>query len=163
MLGLELNSHGFYKHVRTICQKARSGLRKLKRFSGLNTKLKLRLYKSIIRPTIEYPPVPLHAASRNCMYRLQAIQNTALLWAHGTRYPDPRPSITELHHIHRLEPMNCRLASRMWARLGANEDGNYEELMARMPHDGPSHRWWPRSLPLALGQPPQPIFKRGRN
>ena len=161
MLGLSLKNTGISTHVKERVRTAKYALKKLKRFSNCPENIKIQLYKTLVRPILEYPPVPLNTISTTLMWSMQAVQNIALIWATGIRYPDPRPPIRELHTRHKLEALNVRihrLAGRVWERLEMQEDINYLRII-ECEAEG-EHNWWPRSLPRALQDPPQPKYSR---
>lgn len=85
LLGLKITNTGTAGHVKERRAMARKMLTKLKRFSGCPERVKLHLYKALVRPIIEYPPIPLHTISRTPWHQLQGIQNKAVLWAKGVR------------------------------------------------------------------------------
>nr|XP_027228775.1 A disintegrin and metalloproteinase with thrombospondin motifs adt-1-like [Penaeus vannamei] len=125
--------------------------------------VKLRLYKALVRPILEYPPVPLNTIAQSSWYILQAIQNKAILWINCARWPNPRPSIRELHTSYNLEPINtriCRMAERTWDRLEYTEDVNYEQIKTAHLNTEGEHRWWPRSLTRIRENLPEPIYSR---
>ena len=172
ILGLRLGRCGFTAQVTHNRGKAYGVLSTLKRFRTLPWRHKLQLYKTLVRPVLEYPAVPLHAGSNSAMRRLQAVQNSAIMWVCGLRFSDPdRPSIPTLHRMLRLEPINVRLhklACRTWERLAQDEDPNYDEVLrnsampqVRRPALGANPRlWWPSSLALVQGPRPAPIYSQ---
>ena len=141
---------------------------KLRRFTACTTQTKLKLYTTIVRPILEYPPVPLHTASNNQLIQLQVIQNKALRWATNTRYPS-RITNEQLHLDNYIQPLNIRLhnrARKIWTKLEALEDPLYARL--REEHDDIETRddtrrnytRWRRSLPIMTQQhPPPPFYK----
>lgn len=142
-LGLKLKRDGFSSHARERAQHASGASIKLKRFSGMTTKTKIRLYKTLIRPILEYPSVPLHLASRNQKRKIQRVQNQMLRWATGDRHTP----IEVLHDVHKMEPMNKRLekqARKVWTKIQAFQEDVYEEL--NTVHFRRHHPWWPRSI-----------------
>ena len=171
-LGLTLTNYGFRSHITNMKKKASRNLTKLRRFTLLPAGIKLRLYKSLIRPMLEYPPVPTHAASRSAILTLQVVQNRALYWVDNPGNLQPRrrrPSVDYLHRTYRVQPVNVRLhrlARRVWERLDEDEDVNYRrirqmevnlrELVAQGAQE--EHRWFPRSRPRAMGNPPLPVL-----
>ena len=168
-LGLRLNSRGFSPQVEYNRGKGIGALRSLWRFRHIPARFKLRLYKTLVRPLLEYPAVPLHLCSRAKMVRLQAVQNRAVMWITGHRFREEgRPSIRHLHGSLRLEPLNQRLhklAVRTWEALEADDDPNFvevQELAAlpprrRQPADV-RRAWWPSSLQVVRQPMPRPIF-----
>lgn len=168
-LGLRLNRCGFYPQIDHNRGKAIGVLRTLYRFRDIPARYKLQLYKTVVRPLLEYPAVPLHLASRAKMLRLQAVQNRAIMWITGHRFREEgRPSIRRLHKSLKLEPLNQRLhklAIRTWEALAADEDPNYEEVdeLANQPsrrraNADPRRSWWPSSLRVVRQPMPRPIY-----
>ena len=78
ILGFTFNSQGFVPHIRQRLFLANNNLRKLKRFKGLSTKSYLYLYKTLVRPILEYPAVLLSLTRKSNLSKLQAVQNKAL-------------------------------------------------------------------------------------
>jgi len=160
MLGLLITNRGIIPHIRERIKLANILLQKIKRFSGCTEGIKIQLYKSLIRPIIEYPPVPLNTASNTQKLKIQSIQNKALIWASGARYPDI-PSAEELHDKYNLLPMNLRihhLARKTWEKLEYLEDVNYCKISdAHLANE--NHSWFPRSLPLTLVEP-RPLYSK---
>ena len=171
-LGLRLNRTGFAPQIKHNRARALRALKPLWRFRTIPAKAKLRLYKSLIRPILEYPPVPLHLATRSAMLKLQAVQNRAIMWITGHWFHQVnRPSIRRLHRRLRLEPINTRLhrlARRTWRALESDGDPNYTEVLelAGLPRVRRSaagadpKRWWPSSIQFAQQRPPRPIFSK---
>ena len=48
---------------------------KLKRFRAANAKTRVHLYKQLVLPIMEYPPVPTHALSKSKLATLQIDAN----------------------------------------------------------------------------------------
>ena len=164
LLGLRLNLWGIAPQVKHIAGKARRNLSKLRRFSSLPTSCKLRLYKALIRPILEYPAVALITISDSAMLNLQRVQSNALLWVHGGWSNNRRPTNRALHARFRMAPVNVRLhrlARRTWERLEEDEDPNLQDVVRMGEAIGDAeHRWWPRSRPRALRPPPRPCYVR---
>ena len=57
LLSLTLTGAGFSKHVANKINLTKQQLLKLKRFYKLNAKLQVRLYTTMVRPNMEYPPI----------------------------------------------------------------------------------------------------------
>ena len=173
ILGLRLTRVGFHPQVKHNRGKALGVLSTLRRFKSLPWQHKLQLYKALIRPVLEYPAVPLHAASDACLRRLQGTQNNCIMWICNLRFNTPnRFDIPTLHRMLRLQPLNIRLhmlAKRTWERLARDDDVNYEEVLRNSalpqirraaPTANPKH-WWPSSLTLANAPAPPPIYHAG--
>ena len=58
ILGLTLKRTGIKQHITNRINLAKIQTNKLRRFSGLDTNIKLHLYKALIRPILEYPIIP---------------------------------------------------------------------------------------------------------
>ena len=169
LLGLRLSNFGFRQQITHNRNKASRQLQKLKRFTQLPARIKLRLYKSLILPILEYPPVPLHAASKSAILTLQIIQNRALRWVNSQDIIDERPTVERLHRVYKMVSVNQRLytlARRLWERLEEDQDPNLAPIRAIEDalQDGGGrrgqreHRWWPRSRQRALGPIPPPFL-----
>ena len=165
LLGLELFKCGVSKHVTSRRNKASVIMGKLNRFRHCTVKTKRKIYTSIVRPKLEYPPIPLHAVSENQMVKLQRIQNRALRWISGIRYPEVTTN-KALHERFEIESLNVRLhnrAKKTWERLEAMEDPLYQQLVEGHDYTKRDHSWFHRSIPI-INQinPPEPIYKSER-
>ena len=164
LLGLRLTNRGITPQITHLAGKGRRQLLKLRRFSGLPAQTKLKLFKSILRPILEYPAVVLCAASRSALLSLQRVQSNALRWVHGRIPPELRkPTNVQLHVNYRIQPLNIRLhqlARRTWDRIAADGDPNMEPIaqLADLIGEEEEHRWWPRCRPRALGPAPAPLL-----
>ena len=160
VLGLTLKRNGSSAHAKERVRQAGAQLTRLRRFNRLETKTKIHLYKALIRPILEYPPVPLHTISKTQKLNIQKIQNRAILWATN----NPRGTALEpLHEALNLEAMNKRTerqAKKCWERLETIEEGRLEELID--PVTTRNHQWWPRSRPL-LTREETPLFTSTAN
>lgn len=75
LLGLQLTSRGEITHAKQRVRQAKLPLAKCKRYSNCSEKVKIQLNKTLIRPVLEYPPIPLNTLSKSRMLKLQAVQN----------------------------------------------------------------------------------------
>ena len=108
LLGLTLTRTGFVKHINNKVKQAKHQLLKLKRFYHLSPKLQLRLYGTLVRPIMEYPPIPNASASKSLTLSMQRVQNRAL--HNAVRDTDDRnKTIEELHNQFQMEMLNIRL------------------------------------------------------
>ena len=92
--------------------------------------VKLRLYKTIVRPILEYPPIPLNTISNTNMLKIQRVQNKALKFITNTRWYDFR-KMESLHHELNIEPMNSRiskLAQKVWNSAESMGGPMYDSL-----------------------------------
>ena len=146
LLGLNFRRNNFYvKHVEVITQKANAELKKLQRFRLLKTKLKVRLYKTLILPHLTYPAVPLNICSNTQYKKLQIVQNKAIRWIMNERWPIRCPVRLRQEQL-KIEPIQeriKRLAENIWQKI---EDKNTEfhQLNTQTRMQNP-HTWFPSS------------------
>ena len=109
ILGYNLspNPHSSH-HVTILTGKARTQLNKLNRFRNAPPKIKMILYKTLIRPLIEYPSLPLARSNKTHTKRLQKIQNAALRFINGTTLND-KISMSSLHDKFNIDSFNVRI------------------------------------------------------
>ena len=108
-LGIDIdNSFSFKNHVDSISNKASKRINVLKvlAYNGTKPEILMKLYKSYIRPIIEYGSIAFISAPKSQMERLQQIENTAIRTC--LRLPKYiRNSL--LHEYASLEPLSVRL------------------------------------------------------
>ena len=75
VLGLTLKRTGAVNHLTNRINHAKAQTSKLRRFNELDSYIKLRLYKSLIRPVIEYPIIPNALASNSKLLKMQRVQD----------------------------------------------------------------------------------------
>ena len=163
-LGLSFNRAGYGPQCVQNKGKCGTKLSNLRRFAKLSARNKLRLYKSIILPSLIYPTVPLHTVPKTHMRKLQSIQNQALYFALKT-HPNERPTAETLHNRANIEPINVMLhrhAKTTWSTIQNHHPQLYAKLANQYRHT--SHRVrFPSSRLLAEGPPPPPTYVyRGR-
>ena len=73
--GQTFNSTGILPQIKIRKAIALNNLAKLHRFYALNSQNKLKLYNSLIRSALIYPPVTLNTISKSSMLQLQRVQN----------------------------------------------------------------------------------------
>ena len=129
---------------------------------ALNTLTKIRLYKALIRPILEYPAIPMCLASPSDYKVMQQFQNKCIRklikgdpdYAHKT--------IEELHQELKIEAINVRLhrlANKTWDRLCNIDNPTYEQTTAE--DNDPTkrdHNWWPRISPFVNQDTPEPLY-----
>ena len=94
-------------------------LNRLQRFRNLSTNNKRRLYKTIIRPQLLYPIIPLNTILHSSYRKLQQVQNKALRFIENTKRTDRIPSTTR-HTRNELPAINTyihRRAIDAWTQL----------------------------------------------
>lgn len=163
LLGLKITKTGYKSFIQEKTRKAQATLTKLYRFRRLSTKNKKKLYMVLIKPILEYPPVPIHALSKTNIKQMQIIQNKALRFIYGIRYPDIVTN-EELHQRAEIEPLNVILydrATKIWNQiedLNTETGRNIIETNQRINNNTRNHRWF-RSSIKAIQQPrPPPTF-----
>ena len=134
---------------------AKTALMCLYRFWHFTERLKLYLVKTKILPILDYSPIPTHTASRTKMLELQRIQNKALRFVTGQRYPYTENTEAQ-HHRLNVQLISTRLreaANKVWEKLDEQEDPNYMHIKEYDENTDMEHTWFPRSL-KSLREPP---------
>ena len=108
VLGYTLTNNKFSRgHITKTITKAKRNLNKLQRFACAPMKIKRALYKTLIRPILEYPSVPIAKTCKTHALKLQRVQNMALRFISNTKLSDKVSSIS-LHERLNMEPLNTR-------------------------------------------------------
>ena len=159
ILGLTFSDFSIKPHIAIRIFSAKNKLTKLQKFKNLTTHNKLKLYKTIILPTLTFPTVPINTISRHQMLRLQRIQNLATRFITDTRWSDFRSSET-LHNRLNLDPVNIfihKQAHNTWENIQNTIPDLYTQLST---HNPPiDHRTVYKSSRLLAEQPiPPPIY-----
>ena len=160
ILGLTIGTTGLSEQVQNRRNIASNTLRKLRRFDGVSTDTYLRLYKTLVRPQLEYPAILMARVSRANIAKLQSIQNRALRRALRQR-PPYFNTIEELHQQLGMEPLNTRLhrlATKTWQSLEIDEPQLVESSTAINSQQTPDHLWWKRLAPIINAEPPEPMY-----
>ena len=160
VLGYRLGIRGLQAHVTQRVAAARGTVQKLKRFRNLTSKTKLRLYKTLVRPTLEYPAVGLCQVSKTTMHKMQVIQNKVLRFVFN-QAPPYYNTVRDLHMQCKLEPLNTRLhrlANRTWDKLAISDPEFIERARQISQAPGRDHNWWPRLATVIEEEPPEPRF-----
>ena len=103
---------------------------RLQRFRNLSTNNKRRLYKTIIRPQLLYPIIPLNTISHSSYRKLQQVQNKALRFIENTKLTD-RIQSTTLRTRNELPAINTyihRRAIDAWTQLHDRNPDLYDTL-----------------------------------
>jgi len=163
ILGMEFGTRGVSTHMKRRLAMAKKQFTKLKRFKGMSTNTQLHFYKTLIRPIMEYPAIPLCISSKTNIRKMQQFQNRALRAATNRNEEDTRLTISELHDKYRIEPINTRLytlSKKVWDKMAiTNEElaRTSEEQQTENPH-GRDHSWWRRIAPYLENGPPDPDY-----
>jgi len=98
------------QHINGLLKKASASYRSIQRYRSAPEHVNLTLFKSIIRPTFEYAPLP-SIRSRKChLDKLQKFQNKVLRFINGTTLMDHIPNAF-LHDKFKIEEVRGRLMS----------------------------------------------------
>ena len=155
VLGLDKSTHGVTQQMKKLKAMALGQLDKLYRFKGLSSHIKLKRYNAIVRATLLYPVIPLHAQSRSQLLQLQRVQNKALRLAYNINLAD-RISSQSIHEQYNIEPVNIalhRLATKTWEHMRDRLPDTYNKFTAT--HTSIS---FPSSLKRTLDPPPDSIY-----
>ena len=156
LLGLTLTRTGFVKHINNKINQAKHQLLKLKRFYQLSPQLQIRLYTTLIRPIMEYPPIPNALASKSLTLQMQRVQNRAL--HNAVRNTEDRyKTVEELHNLSQIEPLNVRLYNRLqktWNKIQELDAELYDHTEMANNNNIRDHSWWPRVGHVYVQDPP---------
>lgn len=83
-------------------------MHQLYRFNHAPPKIKIQLYKTLLRPILEYPSILLYNSPKTTMLRLQKMQNKAIRFITGVKIKE-RIKMEDLHYMTGLETINTRL------------------------------------------------------
>ena len=163
-LGLSLTRTGIVPHVKSRLGRAKRERQKLRRFGNLSPHIRLRLYKTLIRPILEYPVLPMCIMAQYNIRAIQAFQNTSLKQAvKGTEIEDL--TAEELHERLEIEPFNIRqhkMAVKAWDRameLELERDVLRESVRETEEGEGArDHLWWRRVHPYTSAPEPTPYI-----
>ena len=158
VLGFTLSTMGIGPHITRVAGRAHIELTKLNKFKNTSQNTKLTLYRSLIRPILEYPPVPHYVATEAQMLKLQRVQNRALRFITGTEWSDFRTNAS-LHEELNLEPLNIRihgLAKKTWERVERIGGPIFDSL--RRDDEENQIRSLPRSMNVPQ-EPPEPLYR----
>ena len=97
-------------HINALLKKSNSAFNSIQRFRSAPEKVNMTLYKSIIRPTFEYAPVPSIRSKKSHLDKLQKFQNKVLRFINGSRLIDRIPN-NVLHNKFRIENIKDRLSN----------------------------------------------------
>ena len=160
ILGLKLKRTGGTSHITSKINSAKHQITKLKRFYKLKPELIIRLYLTLIRPIMEYPPIPMTLAANAHIMKMQRVQNMALKQA--VRDTDDRyMTIKNIHEKYGVEAINVRLAARLtktWDKIELNHPDLHQRSTAANNNGLRDHYWWPRARRKASLDPPEPLY-----
>ena len=115
-LGTIISTRGFSPHITSRIQAAKAKLSTLYRFINLSSNNKRKIYQSLVKSVLEYPPIPLHPISITQQKKMQTIQNKASRIITNIRKLDRKTS-KYVNEQARLIPINISIhnqAIRIW-------------------------------------------------
>ena len=98
------------QHINALLRKSNTSFNSIQRFKGAPEKVNLTLYKSIIRPSFEYAPLPSIRSKKTHLDKLQKFQNKVLRFINGTTLIDRIPN-DYLHNKFKIDTIRDRLHS----------------------------------------------------
>ena len=161
ILGLTLKRTGSVQHLTNRINYAKAQTAKLRRFKKLETAVKMRLYKTMIRPILEYPVMPNSLASKTQQLKMQKIQNRNLRFITCNDENLRNLTIEEKHHQLNIETINERLHSRLqksWERFAIREPEIYDKSMRENNDNFRDHAWWGRAALRYIEAPQDLIY-----
>ena len=114
-------------HIGALVKKANSAYKSIQRFYSAPEKVKLTLYKSIIRPTFEYAPLPSIRSKKCHIEKLQKVQNKVLRFTNGSRLLDCIPNKV-LHEKFKVENVEQRLLYLAKKQVNVILSGNLDHV-----------------------------------
>lgn len=149
VLGLKITRTGYKSFIKDKIRRLNITLSKLKRFSNLSSNNKKKLYMALIRSTLEYPPIPLHAMTKSTINELQIIQNRALRFIYNVNYPD-KISNNSLHiraNIPKIEDLLNSRAQEVWKKITQLElTHNLFDFHSEISENMKQNSWFPLSF-----------------
>ena len=161
VLGLTLGSRGLQTHAKTRAAIASRSLSKLYRFRHLSQQNKIKLYKSIILPSLTYPAVPLNTLAKSNISKLQRVQNKATRWITNTSLIERKTS-RSLHEQCNIQPINItlhNLAKNTWDIIQTTHPDIYANILRNSPPSSTRrHHNFPSSRILTERPTPAPTY-----
>ena len=114
---------GSKRHINHILKKANLSLTKLRRFAPAPPKIKLTLYKLLVRSLMEYAPYQGNKLNKTNMMKLQRVQNKSLRFVANVKLSDKKKS-KDIHEALKIESINVRL-NRLSNKLLNKMKDNY--------------------------------------
>ena len=160
ILGLKITRTGLGRHINDRIRMAKTELSKLKRFSALSPKIKTHMYKTLIRPVMEYPAVPLCSIAQTNQMKMQRLQNKAIKFS--IRNDDEELTVQQAHEKYKMDAINVRMAKRgnkIWEKFCIIDPTLTERSMNENENlEGKDHYWWRRIAGGIGDDEPDPIY-----
>lgn len=148
VLGLTISKTGYKRFIKDKINRLNDGLTKLRKFNNLSIKNKRKLYMALIRPILEYPPIPINAMNKTNINALQTIQNKALRFIYNVNYFD---FITneELHtraDIPKIADLINERATKIWEKIQTLDlDHSMCDIQIEDGEEFKQNNWFPLS------------------
>ena len=160
MLGLTLTRTGATSYIKKRINMATIQSSKIKRFIKLDPKVKLHLYKALIRPLMEYPIIPNGIKSLDHIKNMQRVQNKILKFA--AAYSDQSNKTAEELHLHyNIDPMIVRMydaVEKLWTKMEIKEPEIHQKSTEENNYIFADHAWWKRAALFLENPRPDPTY-----
>ena len=159
-LELKLRNTVFIGQYNDVKNKGTAVLTNLKRFRNLSPKVKATLVKTLLIPILEYPPVPICAASLTQKRNMQIVINKALKFINCNE--DNEFTVDVLHTLYNITPLNISIhekAKKTWEAVRVTEPEHYNTLTTTYERE---HAWFPKSSKIINENTPEAIITRPR-
>ncbi len=155
-LGLKLQPTGTVGHCTNVKNKGNTVLTNLRRFKSLSPKIKTTLIKTLLIPILEYPPIPICAASLTQKRNLQTVLNKALKFINCIE--DNEATVEQLHIKHNITPLNISIdktAKKIWEAVMATEPEHHNNFTINYDRE---HKWFPKTSKIINQDTPEAII-----
>ena len=107
-LGTIIDNTSGTNFTRARISKAKKRLSQLNRFKTAPAKIKLTLYKTLLRPILEYPYYTANNVSNKNKKKIQVMQNKCLRFVENIKLSE-RKKMKDVHNKLKIDPMNIRI------------------------------------------------------
>ena len=119
------------------------------------------MYKTLIRPLMEYPVIPNATASKMQLKKMQVIQNKNIKFATNNDDIYEGKTLQERHEMLGVEPLNTRMFYRLekvWNKFSEKEEELYRKSERENMDNFKDHLWWKRAALTNHEGPPQEVY-----
>ena len=113
--------------LNALVNKAKSAYKSIQRFRSAPEQVNLTLFKSIIRPTFEYAPLPSFRSKKCHLNKIQILQNKVLRFINGSSLIDRIPNAV-LHEKFKVENTKDRLLNLSKRQVNALYSEDLEHI-----------------------------------